>query len=158
METNKNSLEIIKEQTKFYLNTPERAAEALLFIRNLERFAKEIKDKVKERTIEIMDKNNTDLIEYSITDQETGEIREWVVRRDYGKQTKEYQPENVISALGQEKALQFMKVGKIALEKYLKTASAKGEITMDIVSMAVANPEIKIIKGSGIKIVEIKVK
>ena len=151
----KNSLEAIKEQTKFYLSTPERAAEALLFVRNLERFAKEVKEKVKERTVEIMDRNNTEMIEYSVTDPETGEIREWIVRRDYGKQTKEYNPGNVIEALGAD-ALKFLKVGKTDLDKYLAKASAKGEITMQTVELATKDPKMKIVKGSGVRITEVR--
>lgn len=152
------AMQLIEKQTRFYLSTPERAAEALLFVRNLERFAKEVKEKVKERTVEIMDKQQTELIEYLVTDPDTGEIREWKVTRDYGKQTKEYRPANVIDALGMERALPFLKVGKTSLESYLKKASLKGVLTMEEVSRATADPTIKCIKGSGVKITEVKVK
>lgn len=158
MTTEKNSLEIIKEQTRFYLSNPERCAEALLFVRNLERFAKEVKEKVKERTVEIMDRTNVEMIEYSVTDPETGEIRDWVVKRDYGKQTKEYNPANVIETLGVAKALPFLKVGKTTLDSYLKKANLKGEITMEELMSATANPTIKIVAGSGVRITEIKPK
>ena len=151
-------MQLIEKQTRFYLSTPEKAAEALLFVRNLERFAKEVKEKVKERTVEIMDREHTELIEYSITDQETGEIREWRVTRDYGKQSKEYRATNVIEALGMERALPFLKVGKVKLESYLKKANLKGVLTMEEVAKATADPEIKIIKGSGVKITEVKAK
>lgn len=150
--------EVIKAETRFYLSTPERAAEALLFVRELEKYAAELKAKVKERAVEIMEKNNMELLEYKITDQETGEVREWKVMRDYGKQSKEYRASNVIEALGMERALPFLKVGKTALESYLKKASAKGVLTMEEVGKATANPDIKIIKGSGVKIVEVKPK
>ena len=150
--------EIIKSETRFYLSTPERAAEALLFVREMERAIKELKDKVKARAVEIMDAKNIEMIEYSITDPETGEIREWKATRDYGKQSKEYRPENVIEALGPDVAIKFFSVGKAKLETYLKKESAKGNITMDQMSIATANPTIKMIKGSGVKITEVKPK
>jgi hypothetical protein len=150
------TMALIEKQTRFYLSTPERAAEALLFVRNLERFAKEVKEKVKARTVEIMDKQQTDMIEYQVVDPDTGKVREWKVTRDYGKQSKEYRPANVIEALGMERALPFLKVGKVSLESYLKKASLKGVLTMEEVGKATADPVMKIIKGSGVKITEVK--
>jgi len=150
------SLDIIKEQAKFYLSTPEKAAEALLFVRNLERFAKEIKEKVKERTVEIMDRDHKEVIEYTTCDQETGEVNVWQVKRDYGKTSKEYNPANVLEALGKI-AERFLKVTKTDLDKYLKTAQLKGEITMAQVDLAVKDPKIKIIRGSGVIIKEVKI-
>lgn len=148
-------LELIKEQTRFYLSSPERAAEALLFVRNLERFAKEVKEKVKERTVEIMDKNGQDMIEYQTLDKETGEIRIWQVKRDYGKQAKEYNVGNVIEALGVD-AKPFLKVAKTDIDKWMKRASAKGEITMQQVELVQKDATIKQIKGSGVIIKEVK--
>lgn len=151
------AMQLIEKQTRFYLSTPERAAEALLFVRNLEKFAKDVKEKVKERTVEIMEREHKDMIEYQTVDTDTGEIRIWNVKRDYGKTSKEYNPGNVIEALG-DGALNFLKVGKTDLEKYLKTAQLKGEITMQQVELATKNPKIKTIKGSGVKIIEVKPK
>lgn len=151
------SLELIKEQTRFYLNNPEKCAEALLFVRNLERYAKEVKEKVKERTVEIMDREGKEMIEYETLDTDTGEIKVWQVKRDYGKQSKEYVVGNVIEALGVD-AKQFLRVAKTDLDKYLKKASLKGEITMQQVELATKNPTIKLIAGSGVRVVEIKAK
>ncbi len=150
-----NSLDIIKEQARFYLSTPEKAAEALLFVRNLERFAKEVKEKVKERTVEIMDRDHKDMIEYQTLDEETGEIKIWQVKRDYGKQAKEYNVGNVIEALGMD-AKPFLKVSKTEIDKFLKRESAKGTITMQQVELATKDPTIKQIKGSGVIIKEVK--
>ncbi|MHC1728052.1 MAG: hypothetical protein AB9866_18960 [Syntrophobacteraceae bacterium] len=147
----------LKEDARFYISTPERAAEALLFVRELERFASDIKQSIKERAAKIMDEKNMELLTYSITDPDTGEVREWEVRRDYGKQSKEYRPEKVVEAIGIEMATKYFKVSKVKLESYLKKASAKGEITMAQVTLATADPEIKTIKGSGVKLTEKKV-
>ena len=152
-----DKIKAIKDDVRFYISTPERAAEALLFVRELERFAEEVKSKVKERATEIMDKQGKELVEYSITDPVTGEIREWELRRDYGTQTKEYRPENVYKVLGDD-AFKFFKVGKIAIEKYLAKLSAKGDLPMEKVTEALADPEMKLRKGSGVKIREIKAK
>ena len=146
----------LKEQARFYISTPERAAEALLFVRELERFAEEIKGKVKERTVEIMDRDGKDLITYSITDETTGEVRSWEVRRSYGTTIKEYRPKKVVSALGMEKAMEFMKVSKSELERFLKKASAKGDISMDQVKLATDDPIEKMRKGAGVILKEVK--
>lgn len=145
----------IKEQCKFYLNSPEKVAEALLFIRDLEKMTEEVKSSVKERAIELMDKKQTELISYSITDPETGEIREWEVKRDYGTQTKEYRPENVYAVLG-EKAFKYFKVSKTVFDKDISKMSAKGELSMQQVEDAVKDPVMKIRKGAGVKMREIK--
>lgn len=153
----KNSLELIKEQTRFYLSNPERCAEALLFVKNLEQYAKEVKEKVKERTVEIMDRENKEMIEYQVVDTDTGEIRMWQVKRDYGKQTKEYNVGNVIEALGMD-AKPFLRVAKTDIDKFLKKATAKGDITLQQAELVQKDATIKLIKGSGVKILEIKAK
>lgn len=146
----------LKEQTRFYLSTPERAAEALLFVRELKQFAVELEDKVKERAVEIMDRENIDRVPYSITDPVTGEVREWEVRRTYNQEIKEYRPGAVVTALGMEDALRFMKVSKTALDDYLKKESARGHISMEQVGVAVSDPTIKIRKSKGAMLKEIK--
>ncbi len=145
----------LKESARFYINSPSKAAEALLFVRNLEKFAEEIKEKIKERAGEIMDRENKDVIPYSITDPETGEVREWEMRRSYGTVTKEYRPENVYDALGED-GLAFMKVEKGRLEAYLKKASAQGKITMETVGLACKDPIEKMRKGAGVILREVK--
>ena len=125
-------------------------------MRELERFAEEIKGKVKERTVEIMDRDGKDLITYSITDETTGEVRSWEVRRSYGTTIKEYRPKKVVSALGMEKAMEFMKVSKSELERFLKKASAKGDISMDQVKLATDDPIEKMRKGAGVILKEVK--
>lgn len=146
----------LKEQTRFYISNPERAAEALLFVRNLEQFAEELKAKVKERAVEIMDRENVERVPYSITDPVTGEVREWEVRRTYATQTAEYRPGAVVSALGMEDAMKFMKVSKTALDTYLKKESARGNISMQQVELAVSDPVIKTRKSGGAMLREIK--
>lgn len=145
----------LKEETRFYLSTPERVAEALLFVRSAEKYIKELKEKVKERAVEVMDRNNVEVVPYQVVDPETGEVSDFLVRRDYGKQSKEYKPENVYDALGED-CFAFMKVEKVKLEKYLTSASAQGKITMETVGLATKDPLIKTIKGSGVKITPVK--
>ena len=153
---NDQALTTLKDQSRFYLTTPEKAAEALLFVRELERFAEEIKEKVKERTIKIMDEKQVELITYSTLDESTGEVREWEVRRSYGTTTKEYRPDRVIAAIGVEAALPFIKVSKTALETFLKRKTALGEITMETLEQALADPVEKVKKGAGVILREVK--
>lgn len=148
----------IREQSRFYISTPERAAEALLFVKNLERFAEEIKEKVKARAVEIMDKKGVESIPYSILDEETGEVSEWVVNRAYATESKDYRAENVIEAIGIEDAVKFFKVKNTDLKKFLTTQSAQKKITMEQVEKAVSDPIIKVRKSAGVIIKPVKAK
>lgn len=146
----------LKEQARFYISSPEKAAEALLFCKRLEQFAAEIKESVKERATKMMDESDKESIIYTITDQETGEVREWSIKRDYDKEMKEYRPENVIAAFGIYTVLPFIKIGKTALDNFMKKAVSKGAITDAQTFAAVADPIIKKKKGSGVIMREIK--
>ena len=148
----------LKDQARFYISTPERAAEALLFVKNLERFAEEIKEKVKARAVELMDKKGVEKIPYSILDEETGEVREWMVSRAYATELKEYRAENVIEAIGIEDAMKFFKVKNTDLKKFLTTQSAQKKITMEQVEKAVSGPIITTRKGAGVILKEVKAK
>jgi len=146
----------IRERSRLYISTPERAAEALLFARNLEKFADELKENVKERTVAIMDRDQKEMIEYTITDDDTGEVRTWQVKRSYSTQTKEYRPQAVVQAFGIEESLKFFKVGKTELEKWMKRAVSKGDISDKQIFTATEDPIIKTKKGSGVIMREIK--
>ena len=148
----------LKDQARFYISTPERAAEALLFVKNLERFAEEIKEKVKARAVELMDKKGVEKIPYSILDEETGEVREWMVSRAYATESKDYRAENVIEAIGIEDAMKFFKVKNTDLKKFLTTQSAQKKITMEQVEKAVSDPIITTRKGAGVILKEVKAK
>ena len=148
----------LKDQACFYISTPERAAEALLFVKNLERFAEEIKEKVKARAVELMDKKGVESIPYSILDEETGEVSEWVVNRAYATESREYRVENVIEAIGIEDAVRFFKVKNTDLKKFLTTQSAQKKITMEQVEKAVSDPIITTRKGAGVILKEVKAK
>jgi len=148
----------LKDQARFYISTPERAAEALLFVKNLERFAEEIKEKVKARAVELMDKKGVESIPYSILDEETGEVSEWVVNRAYATESKDYRAENVIEAIGIEDAMKFFKVKNTDLKKFLTTQSAQKKITMEQVEKAVSDPIITTRKGAGVILKEVKAK
>lgn len=151
----KDAFETIRGQARMYISSPERAAEALLFVRQIETLVEEVKKKVKDRAMEIMDEKQQDTISYSITDPETGEIREWEVKRAYASIIKEYRPDNVMTALGPD-ALEFFSVKKTALDRYLKKASAKKRISMEQVELCVSNPVEKVRKGAGVILREIK--
>lgn len=148
----------LKDQARFYISTPERAAEALLFVKNLERFAEEIKEKVKARAVELMDKKGVESIPYSILDEETGEVSEWVVNRVYATESKDYRAENVIEAIGIEDAVKFFKVKNTDLKKFLTTQSAQKKITMEQVEKAVSDPIVKVRKSAGVIIKPVKAK
>lgn len=137
----------IKEQMRFYLSTPERCAEALLFIRNIEEIVEEAKTKIKDRAGEFMDMNNKEFISYTIVDQVTGEIREWEVRRMEPTVSLDYDPRSVISALGED-AIPFFKVNKTKLDNYLKHKTAKKELAMTVFNVIRRNATERMRKGS----------
>ena len=147
----------LKERARFYISTPERAAEALLFCKNAEMVVAEIKESVKQRAAKLMDDNGTESIVYTITDEPTGEVREWSVKRDYDKETKEYRAEAVIDAFGLEMAMPYLKVGKTKLETFMKKAVSRQLVTSEQTFKATSNPIIKTKKGSGVIMREIKV-
>ena len=137
----------IKEKARFYIDTPEKAGEALLFAKNLSNIIKEIDTSVRERASKVMDDKNISLLEYEIVDPNTGEIKNWEIRKQEATELKEYRAENFIQALG-ENAIQFLTVSKTKADNYLKKASAKNEISMQQVEQATSNPIIKLKKGS----------
>jgi len=145
----------VKEYCRFYINSPERVAEALLFIKELEKMTAEVKVSVKDRAVEMLDKSQKDMISYSITDPKTGEIKEWEIKRSYGSLSKEYRPENIFRILG-DKSFKYFKVTKGAMDRDLKRMSAKGELTMLQVEEAISDPVIKERKGAGVIMREIK--
>lgn len=153
---NDQALEVIKEQSRMRITDLGKAAEAMLFVKNLKKFAEALEEKVKLRTIEIMDEKQVEMISLSILDPETGEVKEWEAKRSYGTVTKEYRPDAVMAAIGIAAATPFLKVSKTALENFLKRKSALGEITMDVVEKALANPVEKTRKGAGVILREIK--
>jgi hypothetical protein len=145
----------IKEQCRFYINSPEKVAEALLFIKSLEKMTEEVKKSVKDRAVELMEKENVDMLPYSITDFETGEIRDFEIKRNYGSTTKDYLPENVFKVLG-DKSFKYFKVAKTAIDRDMKKMSAKREITMIDIDNIVKDAVIKTRKGAGVIMREVK--
>lgn len=146
----------IKEQARTRIATVEDAGKALVFAKQLMKFAKEVEEKVKDRAKEIMDEKNVELISCQAVDMTTGEVQQFEARRSYGSITKEYRPENVIAALGIENAQKYLKVSKKTLETYLKKATAKGEISMEVMQEALKDPIEKMKKSSGVVIRPVK--
>ncbi len=154
MENNQSLI----ERVRFYLSDETKVAKALLAIRNAEKMLEEAKERVKEKANEFMDKAQKDVIAYSITDPDTGEIREWEVKRIYGGMTKEYKASEVLKILS-ERAVPFLKVNKTKLDTYLKKESAKGNLSMELVNeiSKEENCILKTRKGS-IQLKEVKVR
>lgn len=112
----------MKEQIRFYISTPERFAEALIFAKKLEAFAEDIKEKVRERGSEIMSKE--DLREITFGDYK-------VVRQSPTTQII-YKPSSVIDAFGLSVALQFLKADTTKIKTYVMKAKLEGSILTDL--------------------------
>lgn len=148
-------LQNLKDGAKYYINTPEKAAEALLLCRNAEKVIAEIKASIKERAVKKLDETNEDNILFTIVDPETGEVRQWKMARDYDKESVVYDARFVLEALG-EKALPFLTVGKTKLDFFLKKALMKKEVTHEQVDKIKFNTTTKKIRGAGVRLTELK--
>lgn len=149
MQSLTEKMAVVREASRFAITSPEKAAEALLFIRELEAVTAALKKRVKERAVALMDKEGIERVDYSLTDPETGEVRQWQVVRSYAKTTKEYQPGNVFAALG-KLAFPFLSVKKTSLEKYLSEQVSKGWLSDETLALATKDPIEKTIAGSGV--------
>lgn len=107
----------LEENVRFYISTPEKFAEALIFAKKLEKFSEQIKEKVKDRGAEIMVKNDLKEIEF-------GDYK--VIKQDPTKSIEYYAP-SVFMAFGEERALTFMKVDNTKLKNYILKARIEGE-------------------------------
>ncbi len=139
----------LAERAKYYMKTPERAGEALLFAKQLMNFAENINKKVRETASEIMDENDVTKLNYDILNPETGEIKSWEIRRQSASMSKKYKPENVLNALNKinKDAFRFLTVKKTDLDRYLKKENAKGLISFQTIEEALKDPIETTIKG-----------
>lgn len=127
-----DKLNELEENIRFYLSTPERFAEALIFAKKLEKFAEDIKEKVKTRGSEIM--HDQDLREI--------EFGEYVVKLIDPTETNEYNPVSVIKALGENSA-GFMKVSTSKIEKWMM----KSRLPFDEIEKIKLGMKVKLKKG-----------
>lgn len=112
----------LEKSTRFYLNTPDKVAAALVFCKKLENFAEEIREKVRERALTIMNDENINEIEFG----------NWKVTRVEPSESVEYSAGNVIDAIGIDIARQFLKVSGSKLEWWMKKSKLEGEILSKI--------------------------
>lgn len=135
------ALQSLEENVRFYISTPDRFAEALVFVKKLEKFAEAIKEKVKQRGAELM--NEKDLREI--------EFGNWKVQKIDAGETVEYSVASVIDAVGLDVAKPFLKISASKLEWWIKKSRLEGE-TLSKINMG---KKLKIRKGY-IKLIEKK--
>jgi hypothetical protein len=111
-----DKLKDLEENIRFYLSTPEKFAEALVFSKKLKKFAEEIETKVKTRGSEIM--NDRDLKEIEFGDFKVIKIDPTI--------TITYRVSQVMKVFG-ENAEQFLKVDGTKLKNYILKARIEGE-------------------------------
>jgi len=107
----------LEENVRFYISSPDKAGEALRFVKILRDFAEQVEEKVKHRAFEIM--SDKDLFEI-----DTGE---YLIKRIDPTSAREYKASSVIEALGMERAIAFLKVSTSKLEFYAKKARLTGD-------------------------------
>jgi hypothetical protein len=133
----------LKEQTRFYINSPERLAESLIFAKKLKQFAEQVEAKVKERGSEIMFEKNLKEIDFD----------GWRVIKIDPTEIREYLVSSVFEAFGDVVGKALVKVDTTKLKLYLKKNIFEGEVLNKL------NQGLKIkLKKGYIKIMEIKEK
>lgn len=137
----------MREQVKFYLNSPERVVEALVFVRKMTDFIEEIKEYAKKRGHEMMqDQNVSEVV-----------LDGWKIQEFPPTMTKKYSVNSVIEGLGMERAIAFLEVKSGALEKYAVKALRQGAMTYP--EMEICQKAMKSMPRKGyIKLTEIKEK
>lgn len=131
----------LEENIRFYISTPERFAEALIFAKKLENFAATIKDKVKMRGYEIMSAKDLKQIDF-------GNFR--VIQVD-PTIVDEYSVYSLFNAVEPEIAKALCKVNSAKLKLWLKKSKIEGELLAKITEGKVSKP-----KKGYIKLIEIQ--
>lgn len=108
----------MEENIRFYISTPERFAEALIFAKKLENFADMIKEKVKKRGGEIMFDQDIKFIDF-------GNYR--VLHVD-PTEVDEYSVTSIFKALEPQIAMALCKVDTGKLKMWLTKSRIEGEL------------------------------
>lgn len=131
----------MEENIRFYISTPERFAEALIFAKKLEAFSEMIKEKVKKRGSELMMEQDLKFFDF-------GQFRVMKVDPTF---TDEYSIQSLFGALDIDTAMALSKVDTAKLKLWLKKNRIEGELLAKITSGRKSKP-----KKGYIKLVEIK--
>lgn len=137
----------MREQVKFYISTPERVVEALVFVKKIGLFLEEIKEFAKKRGKEIMSEKNLTEVE----------LDGWKIQDVPATMTKKYNVLALIEGLGIERAVAFLEVKGGAFEKYAIKALRQGAMTYPEMEKCQAGMKSVPRKGY-IKLVELKEK
>lgn len=131
----------LKEQTRFYISTPEKLAEALLFAKKLKTFAEQVENKVKERGSELMFEKNLREIDFD----------GWRVIKVDPAEIDEFSVYSLFDAVEPEVAKALVKVDNTKLKMWIRKSKIEGKVLSKIVE----GKKTKLRKGY-LKIVEIK--
>ena len=133
----------MEENIRFYISTPERLAEALIFAKKLETFSNMIKEKVKKRGSEIMFDGDLKYIDF-------GNYR--VLHID-PTEVDEYSVSSLFKAVEPQIAMALCKVDTGKLKMWLTKSRIEGELLAKIIDGKKTKPR----KGY-IKLMEIEPK
>jgi hypothetical protein len=100
----------LESRVRFYINTPDRAGEALEFVKKLKEFAEAVEEKVKDRSREIMDQNNLEELEAG----------NYLVKIIKPSVSNVYRVPSLIEAMGIEMAQPFLEVNTRRFEDWVK--------------------------------------
>jgi predicted AlkP superfamily phosphohydrolase/phosphomutase len=137
----------LTERARFYINSPERAAEGIVFINQIKKLVKRLEDSIKPRAEEKIANTDTGNVIHQMIDLDTGEVFEFDVSMRQPSTAIALDPKTVYDVLGED-AFKFMTV-KSTLMTALKKQSAiqNSPITMKHVEAVQENATETVRKG-----------
>ena len=124
-----NTLAVIKDEARFYISTPEKAAEALAFVKQLKDVAASIEESVKNRAYKIMSAEGLREVVYGAYTAKLIEPTE----------VRTYNPLSLVEALSETRTIDpwdvltdacdhgLLTVSNTALKKYLQSHKVEGD-------------------------------
>lgn len=135
--------EIIKSPEK-HLESKEKMAFVLAFIKHKEKQFKEVEKKIKEKLDEIMEREGAKEMEFTFENEKGS--KKFKVKKVEQAQIEEYNAQTVFNVIG-ENALEYFKIDNAKLKKKLAELVKAGQITSEVFEKLQKDKIIKQKKG-----------
>lgn len=107
----------IQERVRFYISNPDKAGEALTFVKQLKDLAVSVEEKVKERSWDVMQSAGLKQLDHG----------GYVATLHEPTEVTEYNPQSVLDALGIDGLLACSKISTPKVKTYLSKYKIEGE-------------------------------
>lgn len=115
-QTNQQALAVLQDQVSFYISNPEKAGEALAFVKKLKDLSSKIEESVKDRAWSIMERQGLRQLEYG----------DYVAKLVEPTEKKIYRPSSVLKALGPDAIDDLFTVSTPSVMKHLSKFAIEG--------------------------------